>query len=169
MSTPSTVNPFNVKEVLRSPQISREPRSASSELTDNPGFRAAEAFIRPSPIATVGDVVHYGFDLRNCTFTLSLLADAPTKEDVPTEIYLPDYHFPPEEVAIEVSGGRWRIDVVDVDGQGMQMLRWWHGEGEQSITVRGVKRKAGAASEDSDGDLGYYETMRMLAANCSVM
>jgi len=144
-------------------------------------MRAAEAFIRPSPITTAGDILKYGFDLRSCTFTFSLTATAATKEDGPTEIFLPDYHFPPEETTIEVSGGRWRIDAVavQVDGEqqqqasgSMQVLRWWHGEGEQSMTVKGVKRKAGAASgQDRDGEFGYgyFESMRTLAANCSVM
>lgn len=101
------------------------------------------------------------------TFTFSLTSDRPATELVATEIFLPEFHFPPGKTTIEVSGGRWRIDVLDVDGEGMQVMKWWHGAGEQHITVKGVKRKAGALSdEDGETDGGYLETMR---ESCVVM
>ena len=54
-----------------------------------------------------------------------------------------------------------------VDEEGMQMMKWWHGAGEQSITVKGVKRKVGTYNdEEEDGEGGYLETMR---ENCAVM
>jgi hypothetical protein len=111
-------------------------------------------------------VVKYGFDLKNVTFTFSLTSDQPTKETVPTEVFLPEFHFPSEKTTVEVSGGRWRIDTVDVEGEGMQVMKWWHGAGEQSVTVKGMKRKAGALEEEEEVDGGYLETMR---ANCLVM
>lgn len=125
--------------------------------------------MRPSPIATVGDVVSYGFDLRSVTFTFKLLAPNPTKEDVPTEIFLPEFHFPLGKTDVSVTGGRWRIDSVDVDGEGLQIMKWWHGAGEQSITVKGVKRKAGALEAEEDGEAGYLETMSKTVQNCSIM
>lgn len=46
----------------------------------------------------------------------------------------------------------------------MQMLRWWHGAGEQKIVVKGVKRKMQAALEP-DEDIGYLEQCRRILGN----
>jgi hypothetical protein len=94
-------------------------------------------------------------------FTFTLDAEAPTKDDAPTEIFLPDYHFPPANTDVQVSGGKWRIDADSVDGETMQMLRWWHGVGEQKITVKGAKRKTQDALEHDD-DIGYLEQCRQI-------
>jgi hypothetical protein len=169
LSESSTVNPSNLRDVLKHPEIVQKPSSAPSDLTSNPGLRSAEAYVRPSPIATVGDVVKYGFDLRSVTFTFQLIADRATKEDIPTEIFLPEFHYPSGKTTVEVSGGRWRIDVLDVDGESMQVMKWWHGAGEQSMTVKGVKRKPGALEEEADADAGYLDSMRSTVENCSVM
>ncbi|KAK5216507.1 hypothetical protein LTR72_010430 [Exophiala xenobiotica] len=169
LSESSTVNPSNLRDVLKHPEIVQKPSSAPSDLTSNPGLRSAEAYVRPSPIATVGDVVEYGFDLRSVTFTFQLIADRATKEDIPTEIFLPEFHYPSGKTTVEVSGGRWRIDVLDVDGESMQVMKWWHGAGEQSMTVKGVKRKPGALEEEADADAGYLDSMRSTVENCSVM
>lgn len=169
LSDPTTINPSNLKDALRSPEIQQKGSPAHPELTSNTGLRAAEAYVRPSPIATVGDVVSYGFDLRRVTFTFSLVSDRATTEDVATEIFLPEFHFPPDKTQVEVSGGRWRIDVVDVDGEPMQLMKWWHGAGEQSMTVKGVKRKPGALDEEEDADAGYLESVRSSVQDCSVM
>jgi hypothetical protein len=176
ISKSTTINAANLKDALKTPQIERLPRqtapSSQPYSADPPaktGYRAAEAWVRPTPIATVGSVQKYGFDLKSVTFTFSLTSDAPTKESLPTEIFLPDFHFPPDNTTVEVSGGRWRIDTVDVDGQGMQVMKWWHGAGEQSMTVKGKKRKAGVEGDEDDADAeggGYLETMR---DNCRVM
>ncbi|CAK7201859.1 hypothetical protein SEUCBS139899_004574 [Sporothrix eucalyptigena] len=102
-----TVNPTNIKRVLTSPSISSRPNStngvnnnqsngngannggnnASSgvlvnedpELTGVPGLRAAEAYVRPSPIATSGEIVQYGFDLRQAEFNLKIVGCADTE------------------------------------------------------------------------------------------
>jgi hypothetical protein len=165
----STVNPGNIKDVLKHPEILQKPSSADSYGSSPPGLRSAEAYVRPSPIATVGDVINYGFDLRSVTFTFSLVSDRATKEDVPTEIYLPEYHFPPGKTTVDVSGGRWRIDVVDVDGEGMQVMKWWHGAGDQTMTVKGIKRKPGASEEEADTEAGYFDSMKSSVENCIVM
>ncbi|KAH0845652.1 putative glycosyl hydrolase [Fonsecaea pedrosoi] len=166
LSDSTTINPSNLKDALKSPQINQT-QATPPRGTDGPvGFRAAEAWVRPSPIATVGDVVSYGFDLKSVTFTFSLTSDSATKESVPTEIFLPEFHFPPGKTQVEVSGGRWRIDAVDVDGEAMQVMKWWHGAGEQTMTVKGMKRKPGALNEEDDSEAGYLETMR---ESCSVM
>ena len=168
-STSSTIDPANLKHHLKAPRISSR-SSSDGEGPHNPGIRAAEAFIRPSPIATVGEVFKYGFDLKNCVFTFSLKADKSTSEDLYTEMYLPDFHFPQEKTTVKVTSGKWMMETHDVNGEGMQTLKWWHHQGEQSITVRGVKRKLGVVSDNVEEDeAGYYETVRKLATNCNVM
>ena len=155
--------------------------SSSSALSASTtaGLRAAEAFVRPSPIATHGNVQRWEFDLKDCTFTFTLDADSVTPEQFPTEIYLPDWHFPPGKTDAVVSGGRYSVDAVDVDpkdpdaGQ-MQILRWWHGVGEQNVTVKGVKRKIGVPDPEggpygAEDEPGYLEMLYKAAGNCVVM
>jgi hypothetical protein len=137
------------------------PTASLTPVSNGLGLRAAEAYVRPSPHSTNGSVLKYGFDLRNCLFTFTLDAEAPTKDDTPTEIFLPDYHFPPANTNVQVSGGKWRIDADSVDGETMQMLRWWHGVGEQKITVKGAKRKTQEALTP-DEDIGYLEQCRQI-------
>lgn len=126
--------------------------------------------MRPSPIKTNGCVQKYGFDLRNCVFTLSLDGERATREETPTEIFLPEYHFAASHTKVEATGGKWTISVDDVDGGTVQRLRWWHGEGEQSIKVEGVKRRQGMFMENDTEyeDGGYLEQCRQMA-NCLVM
>jgi hypothetical protein len=126
------------------------------------GYRAAEAYVRPAPMYVQGNIVSYGFDLRNCTFTLNLSALAPTAENAPTELHLPEWHFPNGSTTVEVSGGKWAITMEEH----VQLLKWWHAEGEQTITVKGKVRKSGmpvGAAEQEDGYLGQYWQ------NCTVM
>ena len=148
--------------------MSSERSKTPAELGNSPGYRAAEAFIRPSPIKTNDTVQKYGFDLRNCTFTLSLSAEKATSEDAPTEIFLPEYHFAASQTKVEISGGKWTISIDDVDGSTMQRLRWWHGEGEQNIKVQGVKRRQGIFMENEVDDGGYLDQCRKMAS-CNIM
>jgi hypothetical protein len=168
-STPSdstTINPSNIQSALQKPEINNSSSALLAGPGENKGYRAAEAWVRPSPIATVGSVVSYGFDLKSATFTFSLTTDTACAENLPTEIYLPEFHFPPGKTAVEVSGGRWRIETEDVNEEGgMQILRWWHSVGEQNMKVVGVKRKAGTygageEGEGGDGESGYFEMVR---------
>lgn len=131
----------NIRTVVESPVISPQSSLIQSEPEEKPGFRAAEAYIRPSPIYTGGDVLKYDFDLKNCTFTLSLNANRPTAQDAPTEIYLPEFHFPKSDTVVSVSGGKWSIEDLD-ESSSFQILKWWHTEGDQDIKVQGVRRKA---------------------------
>ena len=136
-----------------------------------PGFRAAEAYVRPSPVFTHGTVSSYGFDLKTCTFTLSLTSPSPTPQDHPTEVFLPDFHFPQQhqQTTVETSGGKWTIQIdEEVEGAPQQVFRWWHGEGEQKCTVRGVKRKNGAM-EGRQQEEGYMEAYWAMGRNCAVM
>lgn len=145
--------------------------TAKDPPPNEPGYRAAEAYIRPYPTATHGTLASFGFDLRNCVFTLSLSAPSPTPEDAPTEVFLPEWHFPQGQTSVEASGGKWTISVDDEGEGGVQMMRWWHGEGEQKVVVKGVKRKGGAAvgrgmGEIEEGEEGYLEQFQR---SCGVM
>ncbi|KAL1983127.1 hypothetical protein VTN96DRAFT_457 [Rasamsonia emersonii] len=160
------VEPNNIKTAVESPHMSSGSSKSSPELVSKPGFRAAEAYIRPSPIYTNGDLLGYGFDLRNCTFTLSLSANGPTAEHAPTEIFLPEFHFPSSQTVVTVSGGKWTIESDEEASSTVQRLRWWHGEGEQEIKIRGVKRKAGEIL-NSDEDETYLEQCQK--NTCNVM
>ncbi|EER44564.1 glycosyl hydrolase [Histoplasma capsulatum H143] len=164
-SSATHVSSQNLKNAIPQPSISQVSQP-SPELTDKPGFRAAEAFIRPSPFATHGSIKEYGFDLRNCLFTLSLSADTATTEAAPSIIYLPEWHYPKMNTEVAVSGGKWAIDVQEVGSGTMQMLKWWHAEGDQNIKIQGLKRKA-ATVPDTSEDEGYLEQCQR--NSCSVM
>ena len=53
----SSVTPANIKRTLTNPSIMSEPASRQPELTANPGYRAAEAYVRPAPITDRKSVV----------------------------------------------------------------------------------------------------------------
>lgn len=135
---------------------------------DKLGYRAAEAYIRPSPVYTNGKRLSHGFDLRNCTFTLSLVAREPTSEDAPTEIYLPDFHFPDSSTVVAVSDGKWTLDREEVNSVKLLRLKWWHGKGNQDIKIQGLKRKPGEfANPRGSEDVSYLEQCQR--GGCSVM
>jgi len=139
---------------------------APSIDSDAVGMRAAEAYVRPTPIFTHGKMLSHGFDLVNCVFTLSLRAQASTPGDVPTELFLPEYHFPPGKTQIEVTGGQWRISVDETEGGLQQKLKWWHAAGEQTLTARGVKRRQGTEVGSRDED-SYLDVCKQ--KGCVVM
>lgn len=122
--------------------------------------------MRPSPITTVGSVISYGFDLRNATFNMTLQCENATSQDAPTEIFLPEFHFPAERSQVEISGGKWTISVDDTDGEAglIQRLRWWHGVGEQTLKVKGEQRKLGMAlgKEEEEGYLDQCQQTRCI-------
>ncbi|KAK3060815.1 hypothetical protein LTS18_007631, partial [Coniosporium uncinatum] len=129
-SQPPSVSPSTLKQTMSSEDMSPDRRGGASHTADEDkaGFRAGEAFVRPTPIATFGKVKSFGFDLKNCTFHLSLTAASATPEDAPTEVYLPEFHFPSGGTTVETSGGKWTISTDDREGGLMQKLRWWHAE-----------------------------------------
>lgn len=155
------VNPSNLRKTL-----STDLMSSKAGTKDVRGLRAAEAFIRPTPIYTHGDVTSFGFDLRNSLFRFALSAPSSTKEDAPTVIYLPEFHFPVDQTSVEVSGGKWTISSEETNGALQQLLRWWHAEGEQTMTVKGVVRKQGGALSTEE-DEGYLQQCQRQA--CVVM
>ena len=67
---------------------------------------------------------------------------------------------------MDVSGGKWTIGVDDGEAGLIQKLKWWHGIGEQRLTVKGVKRRAGTAvgKEEEEGYLEQCQQNR-----CTVM
>lgn len=157
------INPRNLKDAIKTPSIASEvSRLDESKL----GYRAGEAFLRPSPIVTNGVVSDYVFDLRECTFTMSLVGNKGTS-DAPTEIFLPDFHFPETDTEVSVSSGEWSINYVEVKRVRVQRLQWWHPEGDQHVKVQGLKRKGGALGAPSAEDLGYLEQCQK--GGCTVM
>ncbi|MCJ1320727.1 hypothetical protein MMC15_006068 [Xylographa vitiligo] len=162
----SPITQSNLKTTLSTPSMSSSARSTA--LTANPGFRAAEAYVRPSPIATAGKVQSYGFDLRNATFTLTLSSEAPCTEDAPTEIFLPEFHFPAESSAVDVTSGKWTLNIDDDDDDAglIQRFRWWHGAGEQKLSVKGVQRRQGM-SLGKEEEEGYLDQCQQ--SKCVVM
>jgi hypothetical protein len=113
-------------------------------------------------------------DLKNSNYTFTLQSPSSTPQDFPTEVFLPNFHFPTQQTQVEVSGGKWTIGLREtegIDGAEQQVLRWWHGEGEQKITVKGVKRPRGAGTtgvEKDDVD-GYLKQYLEMGKQCSVM
>lgn len=160
----SSVLPENLKNILSTPSISSQKSNTPAEIGSTPGFRAAEAYVRPSPIATVGNVTSSGFDLRNATFAFSLECKNPATEEVPTEIFLPDFHFPRGNTAVEVSSGKWTISVDDIGGGLIQRLRWYHEAGKQNMTVKGVQRRQDMALGKEE-EAGYLEQCRQSKCN----
>lgn len=155
----ATVNPENIKAKLQTPSISSKQTDAP-ELTNAPGYRAAEAYIRPSPLHTLGTLLEHGFDLRNSIFKLRLDAHKSSTEHTPTEVYLPGVHFPKDKCDVQVTGGKWSISVDDEHGGLVQRLRWWHAEGEQELKVTGVPISMVLGMEDEDGYLEQCQQNR---------
>jgi hypothetical protein len=165
----SYIDDHNIKESLKRPSIESRPSTLEPELFNSPGYRAAEAYIRPSPYYTWGKLLQSGFDLRNCVFTFTLVADSPTPEDKPTEIFLPEWHFPKDKCTVEVSGGKWTIAKFDEDAGLIQKLKWWHMEGEQWIKVTGVPSRLQQHVAESTGEPGYLEQYRDSVSRCTMM
>ncbi len=96
-------------------------------------------------------------------------APAPTSQDLPTEIFLPEFHFPRDKTDVQISGGKFQIGNFEEDGQLIQKLKWWHGEGKQEIVVKGVVTKLQGMMEGVEEEIGYYEALGSYAMKCSVM
>jgi hypothetical protein len=189
----AAVDPSNLHRTLSTPPISPVPSSTDPDIASG-GYRAAEASMRAAPIYTCGTLTSHTFDLRNCIFTMALNCGrdaAPAASDsksavsskgtgssnsssepddgAPTEIFLPEFHFPADATQVEVSSGRWTISIDGADsGRGLvQRLRWWHGPGDQNIKVTGVKRRLGFALGKDEEEESYWELCRRTA--CVIM
>lgn len=106
-------------------------------------FRAAQAYIRPTPISTHGDLQSSTFDLRGNEFKMTVRAKVPAAEDAPTEIFLPTYHFERGHFEVNASGGKTDLSVDDYNGAVIQRLRWWNQPGEHTLSVKASSRRAG--------------------------
>lgn len=166
-----SVTPSNLKQTLTNPSISSEVTTTKPELTSSPGFRAAEAYVRPAPVVTAGTILNYMFDLRQCQFNMTISAPVVAETDTPTVVMLPEYHFPKDSCLVEVSSGKWEISSDEDESVLLQRFRWWHGEGQQTLKITGVVKKHNA--EGSAQDAGYYEQCNSAAAgswgNCLIM
>jgi hypothetical protein len=103
---------------------------------------------------------------------MRLAADRATAEDSPTEVFLPEFHFPSDMCVVEVSGGKWSIGNYDEDGGLAQKLKWWHNEGGQWLRVTGVRNSLqGAGPSGGEEELGYLSQCQqaIYGPKCSVM
>ncbi len=163
-----SIHRSNLKRALAAPSISSQSLGIAPELTSTPGYRAAEAYVRPAPIATVRTLLNYTFNLQKCEFTLGLQA-TDAREEAPTVVSLPEYHFPADKCIVEVTSGKWEISSDEDDGVLLQKLKWWHGGGEQSLKVTGVAQKHTLAEGVAE-DGGYYDQFNHWAGlNCTLM
>lgn len=96
----------------------------------NHGTRAECAIARPYPLAIVGSLVSYGFDLKKTSFSLTINAETATTDKIGTLVVLPECNFPMEEnLKVDLTSGKWDFDPKT------RILTWWHEAGEQSLTV----------------------------------
>lgn len=98
---------------------------------------------------------------------MCLTAKSVTSTDAPTEIYLPDFHFPEANTVVAVSGGKWELDYLEIQSIKIQRLRWWHAEGEQDIKIEGIKRQPGEFANPSGDDVTYLEQCQR--GQCMIM
>ena len=88
---------------------------------------------------------------------MSVAASKATSKDAPTEIFLPDLHFPGHGTEVEISSGQWTIGLDEATQVPVQKLKWWYGKGRQTLTVKGVVRRNGfTPSGDDEGYLNQY-------------
>ncbi|KAI9902048.1 hypothetical protein N3K66_003865 [Trichothecium roseum] len=154
--TEANVTPANLQRTLTNLSISSAPSLKDPELTAAPGNRAAESFVRPTPTFVAGNVLEYGFDMRQCTFTLKVSAPKETADDAPTIVFLPEFHFPKDLSEVWVSSGKWEISSDEEEGTLLQRLKWWHPDGEQNLRIVGLVRKHNVP-EGSAEEAGYLE------------
>lgn len=108
---------------------SRDDERAELEGLPENGVRAPQSVIRPTPTFLAGPVTDTSFNIRRAHFHLSLVPQV----EVPTEVYIPKYHFPRVKARVTATVSAGDIEVKD------QVLIWHHGEvgKEQTLTVHG--------------------------------
>lgn len=167
-----TVTPGNLSRTITNASISSEPTGKDPEITNAPGYRAAEAYVRPTALVVAGKVIEGGFDLRNAEYQLKLDAPVAATEDAPTVIFLPEFHFPKEDIDILVSSGKWELSIEEdeeaPDAPPLQRLRWWHSNGEQLIKIKGKVRPR-KTLEGTPEEAGYLDQCRSQYGACSLM
>lgn len=168
------VTPENLNRSLTTPSITSDPNQnhSDAEITTSPGFRAAEAYVRPTAIVVSGKVKEAGFDLRGCEYNLRIDCKSPPSENAPTIVFLPQYHFPEDNCTVSVSSGKWELSVDEYPEEpsspALQRLKWWHGDGEQTLKVNGVVRKHNIP-QATDEEAGYLDQCRQQYGACNLM
>lgn len=137
-----------------------------TETSTTDRLRAAPAYVRPYPMATHGDIIAYGFDLKTCVFELKTVATSKAEEGAPTEVFLPEYHFPNDNIIVEVSAGRWMMDREEKAGVSIPLLKWWPPIGEQKLRVKGSTKRLGMIMAGED-DGSFIERCR--ESVCAIM
>ncbi|RHZ53627.1 hypothetical protein Glove_440g10 [Diversispora epigaea] len=85
------------------------------------GGRALESLLRPFPIKTCGEPKYLTFDPYKKYFEYIFKNPENPKNNTPTEIYLPRYHFnDAEDFNVYHSSGKWKWD------RDSQLLLYWH-------------------------------------------
>jgi hypothetical protein len=82
------------------------------------GGRALQAVLRPYARAVAGEPLLMAFDCNRRTFEFEFRHDSAVP--APTEIYVPNYHYP-DGCLVEVSDGTYELDCAS------QTLAYWHG------------------------------------------
>ena len=136
---PSSNDPKRAMTATVSSVSSHTHISSSGQISN---VRAAAAFIRPAPVATHGSIMSYGFDLKSCTFTIDVLASRAAPADAPSEIFLPELHFPVDAFDVEVTAGRTEVTLEEMKELGRrQILKWWNEDGQQRLQVKGTNKR----------------------------
>lgn len=99
------------------------------------GGRALESLLRPFPVKTCGEPIYLTFDPYKKYFEYTFKNAENPRNNAPTEIYLPRFHFnEAEDFNVYHSSGKWRWD------KDSQLLLYWHdvddseeGDDEESI------------------------------------
>ncbi len=85
--------------------FSRDQQEGTGSIHD--GGRALRAAVRPHPLATAGEPQYVAYDAQQRTFDFIFRHDP--EVTAPTEIYVPNLHYP-EGYVVEVSDGRYTVD-----------------------------------------------------------
>jgi hypothetical protein len=104
--------------------FSRDQQLDPSDI--NSGGRALSAVVRPYPICTAGEPLTLRFDRRRRTFSYTFKHDPLVS--APTEIYLPELHYP-QAPRIWISDGTSDYD------QRASLLRYHHDPGHEQHTI----------------------------------
>jgi hypothetical protein len=104
--------------------FSRDQQKDPSDI--NSGGRALQAVVRPYAMATAGQPVSMGFEVRNKSFQLEFRHDSGVEG--PTEIFVPNLHYP-KGYEVEVTDGKYEVDREE------QVLRYFHSPDHEVHTI----------------------------------
>ncbi|EEY17535.1 Protein tyrosine kinase [Verticillium alfalfae VaMs.102] len=143
------VTPGNLESSMRSPSISSAPSGKDPEISNAPGFPGGR-----------------GYKLR-------IRSDFPPSDDAPTIVFVPEHHFPKDNCQVTVSSGKWELsedaDAEEPSAPQLQRLKWWHGDGEQTLRLNGLVRRHNLPNEGTDEEQGYLDQCRQQYGTCSLI